>query len=289
LSNPVSDAGAPVVVVGPDGTATALWDHSNSVHYGVQASRGSAGGAWSSPVDVTDGSHEDVNPAASVDSAGDVTTAWMHYDTAYSIQAAGLDVAGPRLGAFTVPASGTAGLPVVMSAAATDTWSSVASYAWSFGDGSSATGSSVSHTYAGPGSETVTLTVTDTVGNTTTKTATLTLAPPTPAIGTFKLTHKTIQGTSRTLPTKTKLKVGLNTPATLKLVFKSKHRHRIHGRQKYVKAVLKVVLPAGVSRVTIKAKIKKTVLLPDTYVIKGAATNTTGTSPKKKVKLTVAG
>lgn len=41
----------------------------------------------------------------------------------------------------------------------------VSSYAWSFGDGQSATGQSVTHSYAAPGEYTVTLTVTDSLGN----------------------------------------------------------------------------------------------------------------------------
>ena len=42
----------------------------------------------------------------------------------------------------------------------------IASYSWNFGDGSSATGSKVSHTFGQAGSHTVELTVTDNLGNT---------------------------------------------------------------------------------------------------------------------------
>ena len=44
-------------------------------------------------------------------------------------------------------------------------------------------------------------------------------------------------------------------------------------------------LPAGLSKITIKAKVKGQDLKPDTYVITGTATNATGNSPKKKAKL----
>ena len=58
------------------------------------------------------------------------------------------------------PASGVAPLAVTFSASATDPEGAPLSYAWSFGDGGSATGANVSHTYAA-GSYTATLTVSD--------------------------------------------------------------------------------------------------------------------------------
>jgi len=55
----------------------------------------------------------------------------------------------------------------------------IASYSWNFGDGSTGSGSTVSHTYATSGNFQVTLTVTDTVGQTasTTKTVPIDLNP----------------------------------------------------------------------------------------------------------------
>lgn len=49
----------------------------------------------------------------------------------------------------------------------------VASYAWTFGDGSSGTGKTVSHTYTAAGTDTVTLTITDNSGATATRNATV--------------------------------------------------------------------------------------------------------------------
>ena len=86
---------------------------------------------------------------------------------------------------------------------------------------------------------------------------------------------------------KTKLKVRLNAAASLKLVFKSKHQHVIKGKKKYVKVVLTKKLPAGLSKIPVRAKIKGKILVPDAYVITGTATNTSGKSPEKQVKLRV--
>ncbi len=103
------------------------------------------------------------------------------------------------------------------------------------------------HTYAAAGTYTVTMTATDAVGNTTTRTATtsITAAPPAlavPTITKFKLTEKKIRASTRPMARavakKTKLKVGLSTAATLKLVFKSKHKHLVKGKKKYVRVVL---------------------------------------------------
>jgi PKD repeat protein len=60
------------------------------------------------------------------------------------------------------------------------------SYAWSFGDGATATGPSATHTYTTPGNHTVTLTVSDTAGGRSTASRTIFVAdePPTVAFGT---------------------------------------------------------------------------------------------------------
>ncbi len=68
------------------------------------------------------------------------------------------------------------GLAVSFTDSSTDTGATIASRAWTFGDGSSSTVTNPSHTYAAAGTYTVSLTVTDSAGatNTTTQSVTVT-------------------------------------------------------------------------------------------------------------------
>ena len=69
--------------------------------------------------------------------------------------------------ASAAPASGTAPLAVAFSGAgSSDADGSIASYGWTFGDGTTGAGVSAAHTYVNPGSYTATLTVTDNRGAT---------------------------------------------------------------------------------------------------------------------------
>jgi PKD repeat protein len=72
--------------------------------------------------------------------------------------------------------------------ASTDVEGPIASYAWTFGDGGSATGSKPSHLYRNNGVYTVTLTVTDSAGQTASDTAVQTVlnVPPTANAGTAR-------------------------------------------------------------------------------------------------------
>lgn len=83
----------------------------------------------------------------------------------------------PPSAAFTAsPSSGTAPLTVTLDGAgSSDPDGSVVSYQWSFGDGSTASGSRVSHVYAAVGTYTAALTVTDNSGATNTARRTVTV------------------------------------------------------------------------------------------------------------------
>jgi PKD repeat protein len=59
----------------------------------------------------------------------------------------------------------------------------IVSYAWSFGDGATATGATTSHTYGAAGNYTVTLTVTDDVGLTGAASQTVTVSTGIPGPG----------------------------------------------------------------------------------------------------------
>ena len=73
--------------------------------------------------------------------------------------------------------SGTAPLAVAFDgSASSDPDGSIASYAWTFGDGGSATGPTTSHTYQSAGTYTARLTVTDNQGATGTTTLAITVS-----------------------------------------------------------------------------------------------------------------
>ena len=90
----------------------------------------------------------------------------------------------PPTAQFTGPTAGTVGTAVTFNAAgSSDPDGSIASYAWTFGDNTAATGVSPTKTWSTAGTFTVTLTVTDNQGATATRSATVTIAGATPPIG----------------------------------------------------------------------------------------------------------
>ena len=83
----------------------------------------------------------------------------------------------PPTASFT---TGTNGLAVAVDASAsTDPDGSIASYAWTFGDGGTASGVTAGHTYAAAGTYTITLTVKDNAGASATTTRQVTVAATT--------------------------------------------------------------------------------------------------------------
>lgn len=86
----------------------------------------------------------------------------------------------PPIAEFTIPSSSIVGVPIEFNASASyDPDNNITSYFWDFGDGQTATGMVVTHTYSQYGVFTVSLTVTDnhpTMPASTTKTKTISIA-----------------------------------------------------------------------------------------------------------------
>jgi len=94
------------------------------------------------------------------------------------------DASGPDLRDFTAQTSGTAGETFSFSVSPFDTFSALGSTSWDFGDGETADGTDVTHTFATAGTYTVTARSSDVFGSSSSDSRTVTVAapPPPPAV-----------------------------------------------------------------------------------------------------------
>ena len=183
------------------------------------------GNEFGTPLGLASGLSSATGASAAVAPAGDGVAIWRYYNgTAYETDAAGYAVSGPRLASLQIPATGTAGSQLTFSVRPVDIWSPIASISWTFGDGATASGASVSHIYATPGDVSVSLTATDSAGNATSASAPLSLAPPIrlnhtpPTISGFSLTHTTFAvAKQRTALVAARRRVSLGTTFRFKL------------------------------------------------------------------------
>lgn len=169
-SPPYVPAFAPPPQVADDdaGNATAVW----ATNEGVYTARHAPGAAFEGAIPISNANGVEISvetrfPTPVVmNPGGDSFAAWTAGGGGRRLVFAMRDGTPPLLSGVGVPVSGETGRALTMSASATDTWSPPATVHWDFGDGSTATGGSVSHAYATPGTKTVTVSATDAAGNT---------------------------------------------------------------------------------------------------------------------------
>ena len=171
------DVGYPWVAADPQGNVTAIWARYNSTNVLAQATRHVAGSSsWNPAADLTVGRPITAVPAAGIDPQGHVTMVWSSSEDPWSGSSSVFDPIGPTLGNVVAPATAIVGQQVDLSVNPSDPWSAV-TVSWDFGDGQSASGAAVKHTYGSAGGRTVTITGTDAAGNTTQTSRTITVDP----------------------------------------------------------------------------------------------------------------
>jgi hypothetical protein len=287
---------APHVDVSPGGQAAAVWLEKNDPDYLIRGASRTPGGAWSAGHDLTPAAGFDGYPDVAVDASGNAMAWWLTLGMDYELQTTILDGVGPAVTA-TIPATGTAGKAVSFAATASDVWSPVSSYLWSFGDGAAGGGASLTHTYVAPGTYAVTVTVTDAVGNATTSSGSITVsaATPTPTptpspqvkpvLRKVSLTHDRIRAVgadSVKLPKRTTLKLTLNVAALVRIRVKAVTPGGL-------KRAFNRDLLAGAHKVRFSARVDGTKLPPGRYQVVVKAHNSAGSSPKKVLKLRIVG
>jgi len=150
---------------------------SGSTSWDIYESSSTDGLTWSPNVKVNDDSlpNFQFSPSVGIDAAGDVFAAWL--DTRVSGQdvfASVLDVVSPTANAGSSVSVGQ-GTTVSFDGSGSSDNLGIAGYTWDFGDGSSTSGVSGSHTYPNAGSYVATLTVWDYSGNPASATRTVTV------------------------------------------------------------------------------------------------------------------
>jgi hypothetical protein len=170
------------IAVNGAGAAVAVWGLYDGTNTAIQSASRPAGGAFGGVQTLSANSSFLSIPSVAVDDQGDAQAAWNFFasDGKQTAQTAAYDAAPPVISNMTVPAAVSTGTPAAMSAQGNDRLTPV-TLTWDFGDGSgAATGASVSHTYAAPGTFTVRVTARDGVGNTRSDTRTIQVTTPPP-------------------------------------------------------------------------------------------------------------
>ncbi len=168
----------PQVAVNGQGSAVVVWERLHGGSEVVEAAAGLAtSGSWQTPVQLSAAGEPAREQQVALDAQGNAAAVWSRFDGAsYIAEAAGYDAAGPLLSSLTIPATGTVGQSLAFSTSPFDIWSALGATSWSFGDGTSQTGTSVTHAYGAPGTYTVTVTGADVLGNASSAGATVAIA-----------------------------------------------------------------------------------------------------------------
>jgi PKD domain len=305
------------VAADAQGDLLAVWQRSNATNTIVQGAAHPAGGTWEAPKSLSTAGENAENPEVAVDPRGNATTVWDRSNGTDMIgQAAGYD-AGPLLDGVSIPHGGTAGTPLTFAAQPLGIWSPVASTSWSFGDGQTASGTAVSHTYAKPGTYAVTMTSTDGLGNPTSQTAQIAIVPGTSHPVAPTLTHVSQSHTEwreskkpatiarkhrpKAPPVGTTFSFTVNQPARVTLTFTqssagrrvngkcrtpSKHdRERPHCKRMVTRGTLGYSVTAGRHTVAFNGRIGGRKLPLGAYTLRLTATNPTSQQRSRTASL----
>ncbi len=182
ISPPTDDNVFPRVAIDRAGTATAVFTPLTD-QVQTLLTRRPPGGAFGAVQPISPAGGSSLLPALAADDEGNVLVGWAFRSSTpgdrWAAQVSAFDAAAPTLTALTVPSSGTLGQPVAMAATATDRWSPV-SLSWAFGDGGTALGEAVTHTFGSPGAFAATVTAADGAGNASSDTRSILVTPPPP-------------------------------------------------------------------------------------------------------------
>jgi hypothetical protein len=179
LSTPGQSAVSPVVAMNVAVGAVAMWYRDNGANFRVQATVRPPGGEWPKPDTLSAAGEGAAFPEVALDAAGNAFAVFGRNGAGGpAVQATGYDFVAPRLSDLRIPATGTVGEPVIFGVSSFDVFPFATS--WTFGDGGSGAGNTVSHVYTAPGAYPVTVSAVDGGGNTSTQIGAIAITAATP-------------------------------------------------------------------------------------------------------------
>jgi hypothetical protein len=153
--------------------AVVVWSGPNLTGQATIASVRGPGGTFGPAEPISPTSVKSFHPVVAMDAQGDAVAVWTRDDGSDDVaEYAGYDADSPALRDVAVPPVGTVGQQLAMSARPEDAWA-VGPPTFEFGDGASATGGSVSHSYSRPGSYSVGISAMDAGGARTAESRTI--------------------------------------------------------------------------------------------------------------------
>jgi hypothetical protein len=157
------------------GDAVAVWRSKSGSETRIKGSLLPAGGTWSSPVDLSEPGQNASEPDLDVNPHGSAVASWRRFDGSNEIIQSSYLSATLTLQAHSIPTTAAAGAPLSFSVSPVALWPGVLTV-WDFGDGKTAQGDAVSHTYAKGGTYKVTVISTDGRGNSASATGSVVVA-----------------------------------------------------------------------------------------------------------------
>ena len=169
--SPLGSGGSSAFGADPSGGVAVTWLNFTSDPPVLQAAvRPAGGGAFGSATTVKTGTsgHFLENAGAGMDAEGNGVTGFSDFSSSHAgpepVAGAGFDAVPPRLSGLQVAAGGGQHTPLPFSVGTFDEWGPVTT-TWSFGDGATAEGASLQHSFDKPGGYDVSVTAHDAVGN----------------------------------------------------------------------------------------------------------------------------
>ncbi|HEY5976510.1 MAG TPA: PKD domain-containing protein [Solirubrobacterales bacterium] len=164
ISDADTDAEAESAAINSSGAAAVAWSALDEGEYTLQASVRAPGGGFGAPVPISGSGDSILRADLALDSFGDVSAAWNQSNGTHDIAlVAGYDAFVPELRDLSIPTTAFVGEALTFAATPFDVWPT-GPVSFNFGDGATASGNAVQHSYSAPGTYVVEATVTDPAG-----------------------------------------------------------------------------------------------------------------------------